>query len=592
MDVLKKLDLQLSLDKKKTEKIEVTEDMVRNNIDGIANLLSFYREYPDLFLDTLKPKDSPFNFFFYQRVFLRNAMRHKYFFGTFPRAYSKSFLSIMILMTKCMLYPGAKLFICSGGKEQAANIAKEKVEEILDIFPAFRKEIDWKKTQFSKDYVKVSFKNGARFDVVAVRESSRGGRRHGGLVEEVLLVDGELLNTVIIPLMNVNRRTAAGLVDPNETLNKSQCFITTAGFKSHYSYAKMIQLLIWQVVRPGSSCVCGGTYRVPVAMGLLDRSFVNDLKADGTFNEVSFAREYESVWAGSSEEAFFSSEQFDKCRVLNQPEHEFSKKGIGNYYYIMGIDVARSPKGCQTVATIIKVQPRPNQPYLKSVVNMFTIEGDHFLTQAIFIKRKFYDFNCKAIIIDGNGLGIGLVDFLVLRNLDEATGEEYPPFGIMSETDPERHYAKMYRDDPETEKEAIYIIKANSEINSEAYVNLQSQMGSGALRMLIDERTAKAKLLGTKVGMDMSPTKRGEYLMPFTLTSILKEEMMNLIQKDNDQASTRVTLERVSRKIGKDKFSALIYGLYYIKMLEEKDKKKKKFKVTDMCFGAVSGLGF
>lgn len=33
MDVLKKLDLQLSLDKKKTEKIEVTEDMVRNNID-------------------------------------------------------------------------------------------------------------------------------------------------------------------------------------------------------------------------------------------------------------------------------------------------------------------------------------------------------------------------------------------------------------------------------------------------------------------------------------------------------------------------------------------------------------------------------
>ena len=66
---------------------------------------------------------------------------------------------------------------------------------------------------------------------------------------------------------------------------------------------------------------------------------------------------------------------------------------------------------------------------------------------------------------------------------------------------------------------------------------------------------------------------------------------MNLIQKDNDQASSRVTLERVSRKIGKDKFSALIYGLYYIKMLEEKDKKKKKFKVTDMCFGSVSGLG-
>ena len=99
--------------------------------------------------------------------------------------------------------------------------------------------------------------------------------------------------------MNVNRRTAAGLVDPHETLNKSQCFITTAGFKSHYSYAKMIQLLIWQVVRPGSSCVCGGTYRVPVAMGLLDRSFVNDLKADGE-PRVSAVRNFSSAHWGSS----------------------------------------------------------------------------------------------------------------------------------------------------------------------------------------------------------------------------------------------------------------------------------------------------
>jgi hypothetical protein len=90
--------------------------------------------------------------------------------------------------------------------------------------------------------------------------------------------------------------------------------------------------------------------------------------------------------------------------VLQQPEHSYSQKGIGNYYYIMGVDVARSVKGCQTVATIIKVQPRPNQPYIKSVVNMFTIEADHFLNQALFIKKKFYEFECKALIIDSNGL--------------------------------------------------------------------------------------------------------------------------------------------------------------------------------------------
>nr|DAO79489.1 MAG TPA: Terminase large subunit [Caudoviricetes sp.] len=29
--------------------------------------------------------------------------------------------------------------------------------------------------------------------------------------------------------------------------------------------------------------------------GLLDKNFVTDLRADGTFNEASFSREYESI---------------------------------------------------------------------------------------------------------------------------------------------------------------------------------------------------------------------------------------------------------------------------------------------------------
>ena len=90
-------------------------------------------------------------------------------------------------MIKCILYPGIKVFITSGGKEQAAGIAKEKVLELCDLIPPLKKEIDWRpgKTLFGKDYVEVLFKNGSRFDVVAAKESSRGGRRHSGLIDEV-----------------------------------------------------------------------------------------------------------------------------------------------------------------------------------------------------------------------------------------------------------------------------------------------------------------------------------------------------------------------------------------------------------------------
>ena len=150
-------------------------------------------------------------------------MRYKYVYMVFPRAYSKSFLSVMVLMIRCILYPGAKLFVTSGGKEQAASIIKEKVAEICTLVPAFDREIDRRrgKTQESKDYCFYIFKNGSYFDNVAAKESSRGKRRHGGLIEECVGVDGDILNQVLIPLMNIDRRCLDGTVHEEETLNKS-----------------------------------------------------------------------------------------------------------------------------------------------------------------------------------------------------------------------------------------------------------------------------------------------------------------------------------------------------------------------------------
>jgi len=154
-----------------------------------------------------KIPDSGLHFYFYQRVFLRVAMRYKYVYMVFPRAYSKSFLSVLVLMCRCILYPRAKLFVTSGGKQQAADIVKEKVEELCALVPALARELDRRpgRTRQSKDYCIFVFKNGSYFDNVAASEKSRGKRRHGGLVEESVGVDGKILSEVIIPTMNVSR---------------------------------------------------------------------------------------------------------------------------------------------------------------------------------------------------------------------------------------------------------------------------------------------------------------------------------------------------------------------------------------------------
>lgn len=561
------------------KKIGLSEERVRAVISIGRQYIAYWREYPDMFVDYLLEMGNPqdFKFFFYQRVFLRIAMRHQYVYAVFPRAYSKSFLSIMTLMIRCILYPKCKLFVTSGGKEQAAGIMKEKVQEICNLIPAFKQEIDWTrgKTLEGKDYAKYVFQNESYFDNIAARESSRGKRRHAGVIEECVGVDGQILSEVIIPTMNISRMCMDGSTHPEEQLNKSQLYITTAGYKNTYPYDKLIQFLVWQIVKPEKAMIMGGTYKIPVLVKLLDKNFVKDLKMDGTFNESSFAREYESKWSGTVEDAFFNSESFDRNRILKQPEKEASGRIGKGGFYVLSMDVGR--KGCDSVICVFKVTPQPQGVSLKQLVNIFTLSDEHFEDQCIKVKKLFYKFKAKRLIIDGNGLGIGLLDYLVKPQIDPDTNELFPDFGVYNDED---GYYKKYRTQ-NCEQDALYIIKANAPINTEAHANAQTQLSSGKVKMLIDERVAKTKLLGTKVGQNMTPEERAEYLKPFTLTSILKEEMMNLREETE---GVNIILKQANRGIRKDKFSAFEYGLYYIKHEEDNKKKKKKFNAKEWCF--------
>ena len=563
----------------KRSKIGLSEERIMEIVPIARQYISFWREYPDLFIDFLLESGNPqnFSFYFYQRVFLRVAMRHQYVYAVFPRAYSKSFLSMMILMIRCILYPKCKLFVTSGGKEQAAGIMKEKVQEICNLIPAMNKEIDWTRgvTLEGKDYAKYVFKNGSYFDNIAARESSRGKRRHGGLIEECVGVDGTILSEVIIPTMNISRMCMDGSTHPEEQLNKSQIYITTAGWKNTFPYDKLIQLLVWQIVRREKSMIIGGTYRIPVLVKLLDKNFIRDLKMDGTFNESSFDREYESKWSGTVTDAFFKTEIFDRNRILKQPEYESSGRSAKSSFYILSVDVGR--KGCDTVVCVFKCTPQPQGASIKSLVNIYTINNEHFEDQAIELKKLFYKYKARRLVIDGNGLGIGLIDYMVKPQINPDTNEVYPDFGVYNDDDGEY---KKYRT-KSCEQDALYIIKATAPINTEAHANAQSQLSSGKVKMLIDERVAKVKLMGTKVGQNMKPEERAEYLKPFTLTSILKEEMLNLREETE---GINIILKQANKGIKKDKFSAFEYGLYYIKHEEDNKKRKKKFNAKDWSF--------
>lgn len=573
--------MELSLSKN-TKKTGISEERIRAQMPIIRQYIAYWREYPDMFVEFLCG-NNPENFqlYFYQRLFLRAVMRHRYAYATFPRAYSKSFLSVLILMLRCVLFPGAHLFVTTGGKEQAAGIAREKAEELCKLIPGLKNEIDWTRgaTKASKNMVEYLFKNGSKLDIIAAQQSSRGKRATGGLMEECILIDQTLLNEVIIPTMNVDRRLADGSRIEEEVINKSQIYVTTAGWKNSFAYEKLIQILIQQIIEPAEAVVLGGTWRVPVMEKLLKKSFIEELKLDGTYNDSSFAREYESEWSGDAENAFFSAEKFDKHRVLLQPEYEYSGRSSKSAYYVLGVDVGRI--GCTTEVCVFKVTPQVQGASLKTLVNIYTYDAEDFEVQAINLKRLYYKYKARIVALDANGLGIGLVDFMTKSQIDPETGDELPPFGVEGGTSEDTLELYKKIKGPEVENDALYLIKANAPINTEAHTYVQTQLASGKIKLLIDEGQAKIKLMSTKAGQNMDNDKRAEQLKPFTLTTILREQMLNLVEENE---GVNIILKQSNRGIKKDKFSAFEYGLYYIKQEEDRKKKKKKRNISEMMF--------
>ena len=568
------------------KKIEIDKNKIRNNLEYYQRIISYWRKYPDKFIDylcSLNP-DNTFKFYFFQRMYLRIVMRYKTVYAVFSRGFSKSFLAVLSLMIKAILYPRARLATVADGKGQSAQILSSKMQEICQLIPALSNEIMWDtrgkiaQTSQTKDSVTYSFKNGSIIQNVAMTETTRGSRFQGLLVEECAKIDQDKLTEIIMPTLVISRQVNSQ-VDPEEVLNQSSVFVTSAGYKDTYSYDKLIQTLCEMVGDPKHAFILGGDWKIPVVEGLQPANFIQSQEMDNSMDEAGFDREYNSIWAGNIEGAFFNTSKFDQHRVLNIAETKYNKGIAAKGYYLLGVDVGRF--GCTTEVVVIKVTPQPTGVAAKQIVNIYTFEEDHFGMQAIKIKRLFNQYKCNIAVVDGNGVGAGLVDFLVTDQEDYDTGETLWNWGVYNDDD--RVYKKY--ETPETIKNALYIMKANQALNSEMYAYCQTQLLAGKLRFLIDENVAKNKLMAQAQGKKMTALQRADYLRPYVETSILKSQMANLVQ-ENEGAN--IILKQASSKIKKDKVSALIYGLYWCKLQEDKNHKRKGRNIKDFMFFSSS----
>ena len=185
------------------------------------------------------------------------------------------------------------------------------------------------------------------------------------------------------------------------------------------------------------------------------------------------------------------------------------------------------------------------------------------MQQAIDLKHLIQIYQPREVVIDTNGLGIGLADEMIRSQLDE-DGKELPPYGFFNNDD----YKKIQ---PRDATQILYSLKANGPLNSKIHSNVYSRLNGGLIRFLISEQEARAALLATKVGQKMSTEDRIKRLMPHELTTKLFEEMSNLRLR---KSGLDIVLEQINSRFPKDKYSAMAYGQWRIKELEEENYKK------------------
>ncbi len=448
----------------------------------------------------------------------------------------------MILVA--IFYPRIHIALTAQTKENAASILEEKYLEIMEFYPLLRNEIV--DTKFNKNFAVIEFTNGSKIDILANAQSSKGQRRARINIEEAAQLKQELFEDVIEPIVEVPRVLPNGVADPCE-MNQTLSFFTTAGYcnsQPHETALKTHREMInlEGKISLGSGWMLGCYYGRGSSKEMIQKKMQN-------LNPVFFEQNYASHWVGNSTGALVNIQDLMNCRTINYPE--LTREPDGEY--VLGIDVARSVKTGNAISSVAVIKIiRNDELKIKQLhlVNLYEISGNkNFEEQAIEVKRIKNNFEAKAVCLDFNGLGVGLLDMLVKETIDPDTGQRLGCWQTKN-TD-------IVPEEPDADR-CIYALTPQSD-NSNILVNFIGMVTSGKLRLLMKKNNEDYSL--------DAYDNQSEEVLPYVLTDLLIDEVANL--KLKTLPSQKLTVERVISRMGKDNFSALAYGLWYAKTFED-----------------------
>ena len=290
----------------------------------------------------------------------------------------------------------------------------------------------------------------------------------------------------------------------------------------------------------------------------------------------------EALWFGDDGGAFFDYNSISKNRHINYAMLPESRAAlIGNHpkvrippkqngeKRILSADIAlMSSKKSNNDATAIFINqmlPTKAGRYISNIVYSDVYEGLRTDDQALIIRKLFDEFACDYLVLDANGLGLGVYDCLSRDMVEPYTGEIYPALSCCNNAEMAARCTVPGAD------KVIWAIKASAQFNSDCAFLLREAFKSGRIRLLITEFDAETLLTeNIKAFSSLTIAERERLKMPYTNTTLLINELTKL---QHEETGGRVRIfERSGMR--KDRYSSLSYNYYVATQLESKLSKK------------------
>ena len=570
-------------------------------MEGAARYCAYYRANPHRFVADYLHIDLRL----FQKILIVMMNISSVFVFIATRGIGKTYLSAIFCVVRCILYPGTKICIASGTRGQSINVLEKILLELKPNSRELAQEIDEKQSTINGTNAQIVFKNGSYIKVVTASDTSRGNRANILLLDEFRMIPKDVIDTILRKFLTQHRMPTYSNLTKEERKEQYKSeknmtmYLSSAYWADHWSFTKCKDTFKSMLDDTRHQFVCGLPYQLSIKEGLLYADNVIDEMSESDFNEVKFSMEYEALFYGSADGSFFDFNSISKNRRIKYPMYpdKLAAK-LGNSQHcrispkqngeirILSADIAlmssRRNNNDARAIFINQMLPVKGRRYINNIVYCDTDEGLRTEDQAIKIRSLYEEFACDYIVLDTNGVGLGVYDCLARDMVDPESGLIYPALSCINDKTMAERCTVAGAD------KVIWSIKASAQMNSDCAFLLREGFRSGKIRLLVSEFDADVLLSEIRGYNSLSQSDKISLQLPYIHTTLLIDELVNL---RHEESGGKIKIHEKSG-MRKDRYSSLSYNYYISTQIEAKMSKRNALNNDEAHFYIIKAPNY